>query len=113
MTMLSDAEISETPRDCAACLEPQSARDRKWRGLHAAGIWPGLFLTGIVAGAAFASRQIPGIATLSPMILAILIGIAFHNIVGTPPWAKAGVAFSLRRVLRAAIILLGLQLTIT
>jgi uncharacterized integral membrane protein (TIGR00698 family) len=47
------------------------------------------------------------------MILAILLGIGFHNIVGTPSWAKAGVTFSLRRVLRAAIILLGLQLTIT
>jgi uncharacterized integral membrane protein (TIGR00698 family) len=81
--------------------------------LHAAGVWPGLFLTAIIAGAAFALRQIPGVGTLSPMILAILLGIGFHNIVGTPSWAKAGVTFSLRRVLRAAIILLGLQLTIT
>jgi uncharacterized integral membrane protein (TIGR00698 family) len=46
------------------------------------------------------------------MILAIVIGIAFHNLVGTPAWAKAGVTFSLRRLLRIAIILLGLQLTI-
>ena len=45
------------------------------------------------------------------MILAILIGIAFHNLVGTPARAKAGVTFSLRRILRLAIILLGLQLT--
>ena len=52
-------------------------------------------------------------ATFSPMILAIVIGIAFHNLVGTPAWAKPGVTFSLRRLLRIAIILLGLQLTIT
>ena len=45
------------------------------------------------------------------MILAIIIGIAFHNIVGTPRRAKEGVAFSLRRILRFAIILLGFQLT--
>lgn len=45
------------------------------------------------------------------MILAILIGIAFHNLLGTPARAKTGVAFSLRKVLRFAIILLGLQLT--
>jgi uncharacterized integral membrane protein (TIGR00698 family) len=113
MTMPLDTEIDETLRDCAACPDPEPASEQNWPGLHAAGIWPGLFLTAIVAGAAFALRQIPGIATLSPMILAILIGIAFHNVVGTPPWAKAGVTFSLRRVLRAAIILLGLQLTIT
>jgi uncharacterized integral membrane protein (TIGR00698 family) len=37
--------------------------------------------------------------------------MALHNIVGTPAIAKAGVTFSLRRVLRFAIILLGLQLT--
>jgi uncharacterized integral membrane protein (TIGR00698 family) len=56
-------------------------------------------------------REIPGVSVFSPMILAIVIGIAFHNLVGTPAMAKAGVVFSLRRVLRLAIILLGLQLT--
>src|SRR5260370_41819119 len=50
-------------------------------------------------------------STFSPMILSIMIGIAFHNIAGTAAWAKAGVTFSLRWVLRGAIILLGLQLT--
>jgi uncharacterized integral membrane protein (TIGR00698 family) len=72
---------------------------------------PGLMLTGTIAAAAFALRQLPGVATFSPLILAILIGIAFHNVVGTPIWAKPGVTFSLRRLLRLAIILLGLQLT--
>ena len=74
--------------------------------LHAAyaqGIWPGLFLTTTIAGLAFALREIPGVATFSPMILAIVIGMAFHNIVGTPRRAKDGVMFSLRRVLRFAI----------
>ncbi len=79
----------------------------------AAGIWPGLILTSAIAGASFALRELPGVSTFSPMILAIVIGIAFHNLVGTPARAKAGVAFSLRRILRFAIILLGLQLTVT
>jgi hypothetical protein len=77
------------------------------------GVLPGLLLTSAVATAAFAVRQLPAMAVFSPMILAILIGIAFHNIVGTPAWAKPGVTFSLRRLLRIAIILLGLQLTAT
>ena len=111
MTMLSDAEVAETPSELSP-VNP-APQEEGWSKLHAAGIWPGLFLTAIVAGAAFALRQIPGVGTLSPMILAILLGIGFHNIVGTPSWAKAGVTFSLRRVLRAAIVLLGLQLTIT
>jgi len=71
---------------------------------------PGLLLTAGVAGLAFALRGIPGVGILSPMILATLIGMALHNVFGTPAWAKPGVAFSLRRVLRLGIILLGLQL---
>jgi uncharacterized integral membrane protein (TIGR00698 family) len=45
------------------------------------------------------------------MILAIILGVAFHNAAGTPARARAGVRFALRRLLRLAIILLGLQLT--
>jgi uncharacterized integral membrane protein (TIGR00698 family) len=74
---------------------------------------PGLLLASAVAVAAYAVRQLPVMATFSPLILAIVIGIAFHNLVGTPSSAKPGVAFSMRRLLRIAIILLGLQLTIT
>src|ERR1700688_1923263 len=78
---------------------------------HVREILPGLLLNSIVAGAAFAVRLLPGMTTFSPMILSIVIGMAFHNVVGTAAWAKAGVKFSLRWLLRGAIILLGLQLT--
>lgn len=74
-------------------------------------VLPGIALTFAIAAAAFGLRLIPGVSILSPMILAILIGIAFHNLAGTPARAKAGITFSLRRILRFAIILLGLQLT--
>lgn len=74
-------------------------------------VLPGLLLTFAIAAAAFGLRLIPGVSILSPMILAILIGIAFHNVIGTPARARAGITFSLRRILRFAIILLGLQLT--
>lgn len=79
----------------------------------ASGIWPGLFLTTLIAAAAFGMQRLPVISTFSPLILAILLGMIFHNLVGTPANAKPGVTFSLRRILRGAIILLGLQLTIT
>ena len=72
---------------------------------------PGLALTAIIAGVAFALRLIPGVATLSPMILAVLLGVVLHNSVGAPVAAREGVAFSLRAVLRFSIILLGLQIT--
>jgi uncharacterized integral membrane protein (TIGR00698 family) len=69
-----------------------------------------LLVAGIV-GAAFAVRQLPGMALLSPMILAVVLGIAAHNTIGTPASARPGVAFSARKLLRLGIVLLGLQLT--
>jgi uncharacterized integral membrane protein (TIGR00698 family) len=83
------------------------------RGNPIIALIPGLALAGSIAVAAFAAREIPGVGTFSPMILAIVIGIAFHNILGTPARAKLGITFSLKRLLRAAIVLLGFQLTLT
>jgi uncharacterized integral membrane protein (TIGR00698 family) len=74
-------------------------------------ILPGLALTASIAAVAFALRLIPGVAFLSPLILAIVLGTTIRNVVGAPASANAGIVFSLRRVLRFAIILLGLQLT--
>jgi uncharacterized integral membrane protein (TIGR00698 family) len=72
---------------------------------------PGLALTGAIAGTALALREIPYVGLASPMILAIGIGIAIQNTSGTSAAAKAGITFSMRSILRFAIILLGLQLT--
>ena len=77
----------------------------------ALGYLPSIALAGAIAIVAFLARNIHGMAVFSPMILAIVIGMAFHNIVGTPSLARPGIAFSLRRLLRAAIVLLGFQLT--
>jgi uncharacterized integral membrane protein (TIGR00698 family) len=109
MTFISNTELTG-PLNDKASARLTSTTDR-WSGRIALEILPGFFLTSIVAGTAFGIRLLPGMANFSPMILSMIIGIAFHNIVGTVAWAKAGVAFSLRRLLRGAIILLGLQLT--
>jgi uncharacterized integral membrane protein (TIGR00698 family) len=74
-------------------------------------IWPGLLLTAAIAALSFGLRMLPGVSIFSPMILAIVLGMVLHNSVGTPQLAKTGVMFCLRKVLRFAIILLGLQLT--
>lgn len=79
---------------------------------HLASLVPGVLLTAAIAGAALALRQLPGVGMFSPMILAILIGILIRNALGTPAIAKPGIVFSMRRILRAAIILLGFQLTV-
>lgn len=75
-------------------------------------IIPGLALAGTIALIAKLLHSVPGISTFSPMILAIAIGIAVRNLVGTPAVAGPGIAFSMRRLLRAAIVLLGLQITL-
>ncbi|HVZ01215.1 MAG TPA: YeiH family protein [Dongiaceae bacterium] len=72
---------------------------------------PGLMLTAMLAALGTALHTLPVIGIFSPLILSILLGMVFHNVIGTPHRARAGIAFSLRRILRLGIILLGLQLT--
>ncbi|MFU0504328.1 YeiH family protein [Pseudaminobacter sp. NGMCC 1.201702] len=84
----------------------QAERKSRWSLL------PGLLLAALIACLAFRLRLVPGVSAFSPMIIAIVIGMAFHNLVGTPVRAKPGVTFSIRKILRFAIILLGLQLSI-
>ncbi|WP_370640655.1 YeiH family protein [Xanthobacter sp. NFH-44] len=90
--------------------QPSRRHVRALRHLHE-GIVPGLAVTCVIAAAAYAVRLLPGLGMLSPLVISILIGMAYHNLVGTPRAATAGVKFALRRVLRFAIVLLGLQLT--
>ncbi|WP_374544962.1 YeiH family protein [Rhodoblastus sp.] len=85
-----------------------SARKKKSAILSLA---PGLALTGGIALLAYALRMIPGVDKLSPMILAILIGAAIHNTMGNIAGTADGVNFSLRRILRFSIVLIGLQIT--
>jgi len=76
-------------------------------------IRPGIVLACTIAGAGFSLKQLPGMALLSPLILAVLVGIVFSNTVGVMANAKAGIAFSQKTLLRAAIVALGFQLTAT
>lgn len=96
-------------------MSVSSVVSRGSRAIGGADRWtivlPGLALAAGIAALAFALRQVPGLGAFSPMIVAILLGIGFHNLIGTPTRARPGVVFSLKRVLRLAIMLLGLQLT--
>lgn len=92
-------------------LTPSNPLQRFRKGVL--NILPGLVLTSGIAACAYLLRLLPGVETFSPMILAILIGIVLRNTVGTPAIVMPGVTFSVRRLLRIAIILLGLQLTAT
>ena len=75
-------------------------------------ILPGVGLTFGIALVALMVQRLSGIAALSPLIVAIVLGMAIRNTAGPIAIARPGIAFSLRRVLRFAIVLLGMQLTI-
>lgn len=100
---MADTETSGGARDQNALPRLLSAWGR---------ILPGVALASLIAAAAFGLRLIPGVDALSPLIIAIVIGMAFHNLIGTPAIAKPGVVFCIKRILRAGIVLLGLQLTV-
>lgn len=74
---------------------------------------PGLALAAALAAAAVPIPHLLGMKALSPLIVAMVMGIAIRNTIGFIPAAHPGIAFSLKRVLRFAIILLGFQLTLT
>jgi len=79
---------------------------------RAGGVWPGLVLVGVITGAGYSLREMPGLVIFSPMILAVIIGMLFANTVGVAANTKEGIRFSQKTLLRLAIVLLGFQLTV-
>ena len=75
-------------------------------------ISPGILLTVGLAAIAYLLRSVPGCNLFSPLILAIVLGMLMQNTMGMPYPFQPGVSFALKRILRLAIILLGLQLSL-
>lgn len=73
---------------------------------------PGIILVAIVTGAAYGLRQIPGLGAVSPMFSAMLVGMLFANFTTVPSVAVPGIQLLGKRMLRLAVALLGLQLTL-
>ena len=51
--------------------------------------------------------------TVSPLLIAIVLGAVLSNVVPLPAALKPGLAFASRRVLRVGVVLLGLQLILS
>ncbi len=77
----------------------------------AAALLPGLLACFAIAAAAVFIRERSGIAALNPVVLALAGGMAVRASAGLPAALRPGAAFTVRQVLRAAIVLLGLQVT--
>lgn len=72
---------------------------------------PGLGMCLAAAGAAYGiNLLLPGI---SPLIIAIVAGMFVTNVLRLPEITSPGVDFSAKKLLRAGIIFLGLQLSLT
>ncbi|WP_010139358.1 YeiH family protein [Oceanicola sp. S124] len=73
---------------------------------------PGILLALVLAGAAMALSGGLGLALLSPLILAMGLGMAGRVLLGPLAAAEPGLRFARQHLLRAAIILLGFRLTL-
>jgi uncharacterized integral membrane protein (TIGR00698 family) len=73
---------------------------------------PGVALAAVLALGAVGLRRLPWLDKLSPLILGLVLGVLVRNLFGVPAAFHAGLAFSLRRVLRFAVALLGFQVSL-
>ena len=69
-------------------------------------------LTVAIAAVAFVLSGLPYLGVLSPMMLAVFLGVMFHALIGVPVACNEGVKFSLKKLLKVAIVFLGFQLSI-
>ncbi len=83
---------------------PLSAR---WRSLA-----PGVLACLLIALFAILIGDASGLAALNPVVVALIAGVAIRAALGPMPAVRPGLAFCVRPVLRAAIVLLGLQVTL-
>ena len=75
-------------------------------------IWPGLLTALSIAAGAVVLRQVSGHALLSPMLVSVVVGVLLRLALGANSLPRAGLAIASRPVLRAGIVLLGLQVTL-
>lgn len=75
-------------------------------------ILPGLVLSLGLALASIRLKEATGLAALNPVVVALVAGIALRAAFGLSPALRPGTAFAVRPVLRAAIVILGLQVTL-
>jgi long-chain acyl-CoA synthetase len=97
-----EVEIRDAP------AAPGSPRPRPVDRLRR--VLPGLALAACGTALAFAvNRLLPALGTLT---VAVVLGAVLANTVGVPAAARPGLATATRRLLRAGVVLLGLQLSI-
>lgn len=101
----SPAAPAPAPRQAGTVVKPA------YSGSPWSRFAPGLAACGAAAATALSAVWLlPGV---SPLLIAILLGVAWRNLAGVPASWAAGVGFSSKKLLRAGIVLLGLQLSLS
>lgn len=77
---------------------------------QAVAIAPGLAVAGVSVAVGFAANGL--ISELSPLTASLIIGVILGNLGLLPSVTDAGLRFAARHLLRAGIVLLGLQLSL-
>lgn len=86
----------------------RDSRQQRWQPVAA--LAPGLALC--LAGAALALGINQALPTVSPLLIAIVLGAVLANVVHLPQRLHPGTTFSSTKLLRTGIALLGLQLLV-
>ncbi|GAB3444670.1 YeiH family protein [Insolitispirillum peregrinum] len=93
-----------------ACPVPTADAPRRY------GPWAGLALSGALAVGASELHRLPALGWASPLILAVVLGIALNSVrrqpVASLPLFAPGIALVMKRLLRIGVALLGLQITL-
>lgn len=78
---------------------------------HTKRLLPGLALCGVAVLVSLGVQQLA--PTVSPLLVAIVLGAALANLVSLPPTVQPGLTFSAKRLLRLGVVLLGVQLLLS
>lgn len=92
--------------------KPYSSTSQAWKRAISI-LWPGLLLTVLVALLALLIYKTSKIGFLNPLLTAVILGIGIRNLIGVAPQFQPGIKFSMKRILRLAVILLGLKLSLS
>lgn len=81
-----------------------------WHQFNA--LMPGVVLVAMIAGLALLLYHTTRLSLLNPLLTAVVLGIVLGNVAGVSPIYQPGIQFSMKRILRLAVILLGLKLSL-
>ncbi|CAM3546055.1 putative sulfate exporter family transporter [Hydrogenibacillus schlegelii] len=92
---------------------PANARPAGAAPVARLGWLKGVILTLFIAYTATSLARLPGVSVMGPLVIAILLGMAWRGLMDIPTDAAAGIRFASQKLLRAGIVLLGMRLSLS